>query len=75
LPFFIQLSILHCGDAGTFGTLFPIDDHQALCREITRFVKDDALRNSVADAAFEKWKTGFSKSAIVDQYLRFLQTL
>ncbi len=63
------------GDAGTFGTLFPIDDHEALSREITRFVKDDALRNRVADAAFEKWKTGFSKSAIVDQYLRFLQEL
>lgn len=60
---------------GSFGTLFPIDDHVALCREITRFVKDDALRNSVSNAAFEKWNTSFSKSAIVDQYLRLLQDL
>lgn len=63
------------GNTGKFGALFPIDDYEALCREITRFVKDDALRNSVSNAAFEKWNTSFSKSAIVDQYLRLLQDL
>lgn len=63
------------GDSGKLGALVAIDDHKALSVEITRLVNDKALRNSVSDAAFEKWKTGFSKAAIVDQYVRFLHAL
>lgn len=63
------------GDSGTVGALVPKEDHEALCREITRFSENAALRNSVTKAAFDKWQSGFSKSAVVDQYLRFLQSL
>lgn len=63
------------GDSGAVGTLVAVEDHEALGAEIMRFANSAALRNSVSNAAFEKWKSGFSKPAIVDQYLRFLESL
>jgi glycosyltransferase involved in cell wall biosynthesis len=63
------------GTSGTVGALVGIDDHDALGREISRFATDEALCRSVAAAAYQKWDTGFSKTAIVQQYIRFLQAL
>lgn len=63
------------GETQSFGILVATDDHQALAGAISTLAQDDERRAAVAKAGFLKWQSGFSRPAIVNQYISFLQTI
>lgn len=63
------------GETQSFGILVATDDHQALAEAISTLAQDDERRAAVAKAGFLKWQSGFSRPAIVNQYISFLQTI
>ncbi|MFP4261098.1 MAG: glycosyltransferase, partial [Opitutales bacterium] len=62
-------------DDGENGLLFPIDDVEALAACIDKVMHDSALAARLVAGGLAKWQDGFSRDAVVRQYLKLFENL
>lgn len=58
---------------GVTGLLAPVDDAEALARQIKRLLRDDDLAERIATEGWKKYRAEFTEKVVVDQYRAFFE--
>lgn len=60
---------------GVNGMLVPRDDPRALQNAIKELIKNNSLRNSIVETAYQEYHDSFSREVVVDLYKRYYERI